>query len=114
MEVIVIIAPENKGGSTFHSLYLTFPMDCCMTQREKSHSIEQPMSVGNHTTTPLPQQYSGGYTCMEGGRIPAATPLNRFSVGMQAMWNRPQQNGAANLQLWDGVLVQRLGSIWVV
>lgn len=76
--------------------------------------VEQPTSVGNHTTTPLHQQYCGGCTCIEHGSILAAALLNPFSVGMQAIWNRPQQNGAANLQLWDGVLVQRLGSIWVV
>lgn len=53
-------------------------------------------------------------TCIESWRVLAAALPNPFSVGTQAMWNRPQQKGAANLQLWDGVLAGRLGSSWVV
>lgn len=53
-------------------------------------------------------------TCIESWRVLAAALPNPFSVGTQALWNRPQQKGAANLQLWDGVLAGRLGSSWVV
>lgn len=44
----------------------------------------------------------------------AAALSNPFFIGTEAVWNRPQQNGATNLRLWAEILMGRLGNGWVV
>lgn len=48
------------------------------------------------------------------GELEEAALPRPFLLGLQAIWNRPQQKGVANLQLWAGILMGRLGSGWVV
>lgn len=52
--------------------------------------------------------------CVKNWKSLADALSNPFFIGIQAVWNRPQQNGTTNLQLWAEILMGRLENSWVV